>query len=58
VAGVGLSPKSSAAVAMSAITAVGPRPIRRALPTAIANKTEARKALIALLYEARAKLAA
>jgi hypothetical protein len=43
---------------MSAITAVGPRPIRRALPTAIANKTEARKALIALLYEARAKLAA
>jgi len=41
---------------MSATTAVGPRPIRLAFPTAIANKTDARKALVALLHEARAKL--
>jgi heme oxygenase (biliverdin-IX-beta and delta-forming) len=41
---------------MSAITAAGPRPIRLAFPTPIANKTEARKALVALLHEARAKL--
>jgi putative heme iron utilization protein len=41
---------------MSAITAAGPRPIRLAFPTPIANKTDARKSLVALLHEARAKL--
>jgi putative heme iron utilization protein len=41
---------------MSAQTSAGPRPIRLAFPSPIANKTEARKALVALLGEARAKL--
>jgi putative heme iron utilization protein len=41
---------------MSAITALGPRPIRLAFPTPISSKTDARKALVALLHEARAKL--
>jgi heme iron utilization protein len=41
---------------MSAITALGPRPIRLAFASPIASKTDARKALVALLHEARAKL--
>jgi putative heme iron utilization protein len=43
---------------MSAITAAGPRPIRLAFPEPIATKDEARKALVALLHEARRKLGA
>jgi putative heme iron utilization protein len=42
---------------MSAQTAAGPRPIRLAFANPISNKTEARKALVALVAEARAKLA-
>jgi putative heme iron utilization protein len=41
---------------MSAQTPAGPRPIRLAFPSPITNKTDARKALVALLGEARAKL--
>lgn len=41
---------------MSALTPAGPRPIRLAFPEPIANKQEARKALVALLKEARARL--
>jgi heme oxygenase (biliverdin-IX-beta and delta-forming) len=41
---------------MSAITALGPCPIRLAFSTPITDKTDARKALVALLHEARAKL--
>ncbi|MBL4684029.1 MAG: DUF2470 domain-containing protein, partial [Nannocystaceae bacterium] len=42
---------------MSAITADGPRPVRVAFPKAISSKVGAREALVALLGEARAKLA-
>jgi heme iron utilization protein len=42
---------------MTALTPAGPRPIRLAFPAPIANKTDARTALVALLKQARAKLA-
>jgi putative heme iron utilization protein len=42
---------------MSTLTPAGPRPIRLAFSEPIANKQDARKALVALLKEARAKLA-
>jgi len=41
---------------MSAKTKEGPRPIRLAFPESIATPTDARKALVALLHAARAKL--
>jgi hypothetical protein len=41
---------------MSAQTREGPRPIRLAFPEPIATRDEARKALVSLLQEARAKL--
>lgn len=43
---------------MTALTPAGPRPIRLAFPAPIANKTDARTALVALLKQARATLAA
>lgn len=42
---------------MSAVTADGPRPVRVAFPQPISSKVGAREALVALLGEARAKLA-
>lgn len=42
---------------MTALTPAGPRPIRLAFPASIASKTDARAALVALLKQARAKLA-
>jgi putative heme iron utilization protein len=42
---------------MTALTPAGPRPIRLAFPAPIASKTDARTALVALLKQARAKLA-
>ena len=41
---------------MSASTPDGPRPIRVAFPAAIRTPTDARRVLVALLHEARAKL--
>lgn len=41
---------------MSVVTGAGNRPVRVAFPAPIASKTDARKALVALLGEARAKL--
>lgn len=41
---------------MSVVTAAGARPVRVAFPEPIANKTQARQALVALLGAARAKL--
>jgi len=43
---------------MSVPTAEGPRPVRVAFPEPISNKSDARKALVALLQKARAQLIA